>query len=91
MRSGSFRAKSLLQYLANCQGQIRVGIFFLALALLKPLCAYGICVVTWIACAEEDDEFYELQPADYFNLISNRMAGKQYGYGTFTFHIFVCT
>ncbi|KAK3144436.1 hypothetical protein QOZ80_4AG0313000 [Eleusine coracana subsp. coracana] len=23
---------------------------------------------------EEDDEFYELQPADYFNLISNRMA-----------------
>ncbi|TVU15485.1 hypothetical protein EJB05_39008 [Eragrostis curvula] len=23
---------------------------------------------------EEDDDFYELQPADYFNLISNRMA-----------------
>ncbi|XP_025824035.1 plant UBX domain-containing protein 1 isoform X2 [Panicum hallii] len=24
--------------------------------------------------AEEDDDFYELQPADYFNLVSNRMA-----------------
>jgi tether containing UBX domain for GLUT4 len=23
---------------------------------------------------EEDDDFYELQPADYFNLVSNRMA-----------------
>ncbi|XP_062225970.1 plant UBX domain-containing protein 1-like isoform X5 [Phragmites australis] len=27
---------------------------------------------------EEDDDFYELQPADYFNLILNRMAGGQY-------------
>jgi tether containing UBX domain for GLUT4 len=32
--------------------------------------------------AEEDDDFYELQPADYFNLVSNRMAGTKYGFGS---------
>lgn len=25
--------------------------------------------------AEEDDDFYELQPGDYYKLISNRLAG----------------
>jgi hypothetical protein len=25
---------------------------------------------------EEDDDFYELQPADYYKLFSNRMAGN---------------
>ena len=25
--------------------------------------------------AEEDDDFYELQPSDYYKLISNRLAG----------------
>jgi hypothetical protein len=27
---------------------------------------------------EEDDDFYELQPADYYKLFSNRMAGNFY-------------
>ena len=35
-----------------------------------------------IALAEEDDDFYELQPADYFNLVSNRMAGTKYGFAS---------
>jgi hypothetical protein len=27
---------------------------------------------------EEDDDFYELELADYYNLFSNRMEGKLY-------------
>ncbi|ONM16535.1 Plant UBX domain-containing protein 1 [Zea mays] len=32
---------------------------------------------------EEGDDFYELQPADYYNLISNRMGGRKYFLGSF--------
>jgi hypothetical protein len=41
------------------------------------LCLYGsVCWRESMVHVEQDDDFYELQPADYYKLFSNRMAGN---------------
>lgn len=73
-----FQAQHLSLYLAHCLGQITVQNI---ICICFTTFSVFMVVVLWhqsMVHPEEDDDFYELQPADYYNLISNRMAGYLY-------------